>query len=195
MTRESGEGAVADRPGRQLKPGMPADITVFRVDTGEYDLLDCYTTGAQGREADRAAHHVQERQAVRCEHGDGPGREQLVPADRRRSRAGRSRQACRTGNASFLERAGGKSCSTSSGRSSSRGASRYRKGTRASGHVPCSCGATQGLPLKEALRAVYASFLDQTISRCRSGLLLLRLEQPFALSRLRDVSGQRPIAA
>ena len=52
----------------------------------------------------------------------------------------------------------------------------------------------QGLPLKEALLAVYASFLDQTFTM-QIGLLLVRLEQPFAISRLRDVSATRPIAA
>ena len=54
--------------------------------------------------------------------------------------------------------------------------------------------AKQGLPLKDALRAVYASFLDQTFTM-QIGLLLLRLERPFAIDRLRDVSGQRPMAA
>ena len=48
----------------------------------------------------------------------------------------------------------------------------------------------QGLPLKEALRAVYASFLDQSFTM-QIGLLLIRLEQPFAVNRLRDVSGKR----
>jgi dihydroorotase len=54
--------------------------------------------------------------------------------------------------------------------------------------------ARHGLALKEALRAVYGSFLDQSFTM-QIGLLLLRLEQPFAIARLRDVSGQRPMAA
>jgi dihydroorotase len=54
--------------------------------------------------------------------------------------------------------------------------------------------AQQGLSLKDALRSVYASFLDQNFTM-QIGLLLLRLERPFALQRLRDVSGQRPMAA
>jgi hypothetical protein len=44
------------------------------------------------------------------------------------------------------------------------------------------------------LRAVYASFLEQNFTM-QIGLLLLRLERPFAIQRLRDVSGQRPMAA
>jgi dihydroorotase len=54
--------------------------------------------------------------------------------------------------------------------------------------------AKQGLPLKDALRAVYSSFLDQPFTM-QIGLLLLRIERPFALDRLREVSGQRPMAA
>ena len=54
--------------------------------------------------------------------------------------------------------------------------------------------AKQGVPLKEALQAVYASFLDQSFTM-QIGLLLVRLEQPFAVSRLREVSAKRPIAA
>jgi hypothetical protein len=50
------------------------------------------------------------------------------------------------------------------------------------------------LPLKDALQAVYASFLDQNFTM-QIGLLLVRLEQPFAIDRLRDVSGKRPLAA
>ena len=55
--------------------------------------------GPQGREADRPAHHVQERQAVRRRSCDGPGGEQLVPPDRGRSCAGRGRNAHRSASA------------------------------------------------------------------------------------------------
>jgi dihydroorotase len=54
--------------------------------------------------------------------------------------------------------------------------------------------AQQQLALKEALRAVYDSFLDHTFTM-QIGLLLLRLERHFAIERLREVSGQRPMAA
>jgi lysyl-tRNA synthetase class I len=52
----------------------------------------------------------------------------------------------------------------------------------------------QGLSLKDALRAVYSSFLEQNFTM-QIGLLLIRLEQPFALRRLQEVSLQRPLAA
>ena len=54
--------------------------------------------------------------------------------------------------------------------------------------------AKQGIPLKDALRAVYASFLDYNFTM-QVGLLLIRLERSFALRRLRDVAGQQPMAA
>jgi dihydroorotase len=41
--------SLTDRAGT-LKPGMPADITVFRVNSGEYEMLDCYS---QTRVADK----------------------------------------------------------------------------------------------------------------------------------------------
>lgn len=40
---------LTDRAG-SLKLGMPADITVFRVNSGEYELFDCYT---QSRKAEK----------------------------------------------------------------------------------------------------------------------------------------------
>ena len=43
MTRNPAKAiSLTDRAG-SLKPGLPADITVFRVDTGEYEITDCYT--------------------------------------------------------------------------------------------------------------------------------------------------------
>jgi dihydroorotase len=54
--------------------------------------------------------------------------------------------------------------------------------------------AKQGLPLPDALRAVYSSFLDQPFTM-QIGLLLLRIDRPFVLDRLREVSGQHPMAA
>src|SRR5205823_12497643 len=34
--------SLVDRAG-SIKPGLPADITVFRVETGNYEMSDCYT--------------------------------------------------------------------------------------------------------------------------------------------------------
>src|SRR5215468_3636972 len=43
VTRNAAKAiALTDRAGT-LKPGMPADITVFRVNSGEYGISDCHT--------------------------------------------------------------------------------------------------------------------------------------------------------
>ena len=94
VTHQSGQGDIADGPRRAaLKPGLPADITVFRVDSGEYEITRLLHEGPQGGQADRPGHHVQERQAVRCRPGDGAGGKQLVPPDRGRSYSGRGRSS------------------------------------------------------------------------------------------------------
>lgn len=50
------------------------------------------------------------------------------------------------------------------------------------------------LPLADALNAVYDSVLD-TRFPMQIGLLLIRLERPFALDRLREVSSRQTVAA
>ena len=54
-------------------------------------------------------------------------------------------------------------------------------------------GAT-GLPLKEALEAVYDSFLVHPFTM-QIGLFLFRLDKPFALRRMREVAGSASEAA
>jgi dihydroorotase len=43
VTRNAAKAiSLTDRAG-SLRPGQPADITVFRVETGNYEISDCYT--------------------------------------------------------------------------------------------------------------------------------------------------------
>jgi dihydroorotase len=51
-----------------------------------------------------------------------------------------------------------------------------------------------GLGIKEALRAVYDAFIERRFS-IQIGLFLMRLERTFALDRLRQVAEARPLAA
>jgi dihydroorotase len=51
-----------------------------------------------------------------------------------------------------------------------------------------------GLPLREALLAVYAGFVDEPFTQ-QIGLFLMRLERPFALQRLKEISDPKPLAA
>jgi hypothetical protein len=54
--------------------------------------------------------------------------------------------------------------------------------------------ASHQLSLKDAMQAVYACFLDQSFTM-QIGLLLIRIEQPFAVSRLRTVATQHALTA
>jgi dihydroorotase len=53
----------------------------------------------------------------------------------------------------------------------------------------------RGIELREGLRAVYDCFVDQKFTM-QIGLLLMRIERPFALSRMAEVAGvHSPVAA
>ena len=52
----------------------------------------------------------------------------------------------------------------------------------------------QGIPLREALMAVYDSFLENPLPM-QIGLFFIRLERSFALARLAEVAGQRSMVA
>ena len=54
--------------------------------------------------------------------------------------------------------------------------------------------ARSSLPLKAGLGALYACFLDEPFTM-QIGLLIMRLDRNFMLSRLREVVSRRPLAA
>jgi dihydroorotase len=182
--------ALTDRAG-SLKPGMPADITVFRVNCGDYEISDCYTrsrkaekeiepliTFKNGRRFDADMRLSQDESNWFMQFA-----EDHVP-----DRASRLSDHQRT----FLDALAGRLSSTT-----------WEVGSAERLDVEKALElqdmfhqerARQQLPLKDALQAVYSSFLDQNFTM-QIGLLLVRLEQPFALGRLRDVSSKRPLAA
>jgi dihydroorotase len=182
--------ALTDRAG-SLKPGMPADVTVFRVNSGEYEISDCYTrsrkaekeiepliTFKNGRRFDANMTMSQDENNWFLQFA-----EDHVP-----ERAGRLSDHQR----SFLDALAGRLSSTA-----------WEVGPAERLDIEKALElqdifhqerAKQQLPLKDALQAVYASFLDQNFTM-QIGLLLVRLEQPFALSRLQDVASTRPLAA
>jgi dihydroorotase len=181
---------LEDRAG-SLKPGLPADITVFRVDSGEYEISDCYTkvrradrrimpliTFKNGKRFDADMSMAQDESNWFLQFA-----EDHVPAaashlsDRQRD---------------FLAALAGVLSMTSWELASAERLD-IDKALELQ-DIFHQVRARHGLTLKEALRAVYGSFLDQNFTM-QVGLLLLRLEQPFAIARLRDVAGQRPMAA
>jgi dihydroorotase len=182
--------SLTDRAG-SLKPGLPADITVFRVDTGDYEIADCYTkvrkaekqivpvlTFKKGKrfEVDLALAQDESNWFLQIAEDHVPSRASSL-SERQRS---------------FLS-ALAANLSSINWELSSAERLDIEKALELQ-DIFHRVRGKQGLSLKEALQSVYASFLDQNFTM-QIGLLLLRLERPFAIQRLRDVSGQRPMAA
>lgn len=182
--------SLSDRAG-SLKPGMPADITVFRVNSGEYEISDCHT------QLRKAEHQIEplitfkngKRFDVDMSMAQAEDNwflqiaEEHVP-----ERASRLAERQRMFLNALAARLASISWQTSSAERLD-----IDKALELQ-DVFHEVRATQGVSLKDALEAVYACFLDQSFTM-QIGLLLVRLEQPFALSRLRDVSGRQPLAA
>lgn len=182
--------SLTDRAG-SLKPGMPADITVFRVNSGEYEISDCYT---RSRKADKQIEPLMTfKNGKRFDANMTLGQEESnwflqIAEDHVPERASKLSE----GQRAFLDSLAGRLSSTSwQVTSAERLDIEKALELQDAFHQE---RASHGLPLKDALRAVYASFLDQNFTM-QVGLLLVRLEQPFAVGRLRDVSGKRPLAA
>jgi len=182
--------SLTDRAG-SLRPGLPADITVFGVESGQYEITDCYTKvrKAQKQIVPLVTFKNGTRFDVDLEMGQDESNwflqiaEDHVPSaaaalsDRQRGflSALAARLSAVTWELSSAERLD------------------VEKALELQ-DIFHQVRAAQALPLGEALRAVYASFLDQTFTM-QIGLLLLRLDRSFALRRLRDIAGNRPMAA
>jgi dihydroorotase len=181
---------LEDRAG-SLKPGLPADITVFRVERGEYEISDCYT---KVRRADqRIVPLIAFKNGKRFDADLSMAQEEsnwFLQIAEDHVPAAASRLSERQRN--FLDDLAAVLATTSWELASAERLD-IDKALELQ-EMFHQVRAKHELALKEALRAVYGSFLDQNFTM-QVGLLLLRLEQPFALARLRDVSGQRPMAA
>jgi dihydroorotase len=181
---------LTDRAG-SLKPGLPADITVFRVESGAYEISDCYTrvrkaekmivpsmTFKNGKRFDADMAMGQEESNWFLQFA-----EEHVPAaatqlsDRQRE---------------FLDALGARLSSTNWEVSNAERLD-VEKALELQ-DIFHDERERLGMPLSDALRAVYASFLDLNFTM-QIGLLLVRQEQRFVVSRLREVAGKRPLAA
>jgi dihydroorotase len=182
--------SLTDRAG-SLKAGMPADITVFRVNSGEYELFDCYT---QSRKAEKQIEPlITFKNGERFDADMAMGQEESnwflqIAEDHIPERAGALSAAQRNFLSSLASRLSSTSWEVSNAERLDIGKALELQ------DMFHRERAAHGLRLKDALQAVYASFLDQPFTM-QIGLLLVRLEQPFAIGRLGDVSGQRPLAA
>ena len=191
VTRNAAKAiSLTDRAG-SLTPGLPADITVFQINSGEYEISDCYT---QSRKAGKEIVPVltfKNGKRFDCDMALGQDEsnwflqiaEDHIPI-RSQSLSDRQRTFLNVFAASLA---------SNSWEVSSAERLDIDKALELQ-DIFHELRARQGLPLKDALQAVYACFLDQTFTM-QIGLLLVRLEQPFAISRLQDVAGTRPLAA
>ena len=194
VARVTGNAAKAirltDRAG-SLKPGLPADITVFRVDNGVYEISDCYTqvrkadkmivpamTFKNGKrfDADMAMGQDESNWFLQFAEDHVPAAAaQLSERQREFLDALAIRLSSTTWEVSNAERLD------------------IMKALELQGMFH-DVREQLGLPLRDALRAVYVSFLEQNFTM-QIGLLLVRQEPSFVISRLRDVSRKRPLAA
>ena len=191
VTRNAAKAiSLTDRAG-SLRPGLPADITVFRVDTGNYEISDCYT---KVRKAEKQiVPLITFKNGKRFDADMTMGLDESnwflqIAEDHVPTAAGELSERQRT----FLNSLAAALSSTTWEVTSAEHLD-IEKALELQ-EMFHQVRAQHGLALKDALKAVYSSFLDQNFTM-QIGLLLVRLEQPFALARLRDVSKKQPIAA
>jgi dihydroorotase len=181
---------LTDRAGT-LKAGMPADITVFKVESGEFELLDCYTKSRKAEHRFVPVATYKNGKRFECDLALAQAEsnwflqfaEDHVPAA--------------ASNLSDRQRTFLSTLATTLSGVDWEVATPQRVDIEKAIQLQNLFHALreqQNLPLKDALRAVYSSFMDHHFTM-QVGLLLLRLERPFALQRLRDVSDPRSMAA
>jgi dihydroorotase len=182
--------SLSDRAGH-LRVGMPADITVFRVDAGEFELSDCFK---QTRKADRQIVPVmtfKNGKRFDCDFARGLNEnnwflqiaEDHVPA---------KAELLTPGQVQFLS-ALAEALTTTTWELASAERLDLPKAIELQG-IFRRVLAQSDLPLRPAMDALYWCFLDEPFTM-QIGLLIMRLDRNFMLSRLREVTSCRPLAA
>jgi dihydroorotase len=182
--------SIDDRAG-SLKPGHPADVTIFRIDAGEVELSDCQLVT---RSADRTIVPVMafkngvryDSDMTRCQ--DEKNWFWQIAEDAIPEPAGSLDDAQRHFLGALAAALGGQEWKIDSAeRLDIYAAVRLQD-------LFHDVRNRAGLPLKPALEAVYACFLDNPFTM-QIGLLLFRLDKEFALDRLGQVARQSTPAA
>ncbi|HEX9461287.1 MAG TPA: amidohydrolase family protein [Alphaproteobacteria bacterium] len=181
--------SLTDRAG-SLRPGLPADVTVFRLEEGEFELTDAFR---QPRKANaRFAPTMAFKDGVRydCDFNrclDERNWFMQVAEDHLPASAERLSPA----QIDFLASLSAKLTAFEWKVTSTQLDLWKARELQAAFHEVRQLHA---LPLREALTAVYDSFLDNRFTM-QIGLFLMRLDRGFALQRLNDVTGRRSLAA
>ena len=182
--------SLDDRAGH-LGSGMPADISIFRVETGEFELTDCFQKTRKAQQQFVPVMAFKRGRRIDCDFARGLNESNwfLQIAEDHVPR----RAAClEPAQIRFLSELAGALATTtwelaSAERLDLPKAIELQDIFR---HVL----AQSHLPLRSAMDALYACFLDQPFTM-QIGLLILRLDRAFMLSRLREVTSRRPLAA
>ncbi len=182
--------SLQDRAGR-LAVGMPADITIFRVEAGEFELSDCFN---KTRKAERQIVPIMAFKNGRrfdCDFARGLDEKNwfLQIAEDHVPEKARSLRPAQVDFLAALARAlAGTTWELASAeRLDLPKAIELQEIFR---EVRTECG----LPLRDAMTALYVCFLDQPFTM-QIGLLIMRVERSFLLSRLEEVTSRRPLAA
>jgi dihydroorotase len=179
---------LGDRAG-SLQVGMPADITVFHVEDGEFELFDCYK---QSRKGDRKivptiAFKKGERVDVDLARGENESNwfmqiceDELPEAADRLSDRQREFLKSLHGALSSIDWVGynGKKLNVKHAYELQRVFNRVLQ--------------SHSLSLRDGLRAVYDSFLEHPFT-IQIGLFLTRLDRSFVLERLEKVANHKSL--
>ncbi|MCW5770099.1 MAG: amidohydrolase family protein [Rhodospirillaceae bacterium] len=173
-----------------LRPGMPADITVFKVEEGAFEAMDTYATARTMSR--RLVPQMAFKKGVRydsdmtlCQNEKNwmlQFAEDHVPAaaadlsPRQRDFLGALRAALAPHDWSYAL-----------------DSLDLDKATLLQG-VFRAAAKRQGIPLREALLALFASFLDSPFTM-QSGLFILMLNKTLVMDRLEAIAGGRKAAA
>ena len=181
---------LEDRAG-SLRPGLPADITVFRVEQGEFELSDCFK---KTRKADQQIVPVMafkdgrrfDCDLVRCRDERNwfmqVAEDAIPPAAESLSAAQLRFLSALAAALSTVEWSlpSGKDISLAKATELQELFHRVRR--------------EHPLSLADALMAVYNTFLASPFAM-QIGLFLIRLERDFALDRIKKVTSRRSMAA
>lgn len=176
---------LTDRAG-SLRVGMPADLTVFRLESGAFELADCVSTSrtAELRVTPVAAYKDGIRFACDLERAHDESNWFLQIADDHVPAAVRSFTPQQL---DFL-RALTHRLQTIEWHVVAPDRPDLRKATELQAAIRDAMDDT-ALPLAGALKAIYGSFLDSPFS-IQAGLFLIRLDRAFVLERLVEVTAQ-----
>jgi dihydroorotase len=182
--------SLGDRAGN-LGVGMPADISVFRIEEGEFELSDCFKKTRKAEQQIVPVMAFKNGRRIDCSFDRGlresnwflqiaddhvPERAcSLTPAQMRFLAALADALATTTWEFASPERLD------------------LPKAIELQDIFRRVLQET-GLPLRPAMDSLYGCFLDQPFTM-QVGLLILRLDRAFMLSRLREVTARRPLAA